>query len=135
MYKRQIQGHGTHGKLAFEEYCVQAAHALAASLETPNNRITRYDETYEKKVDDDKNTNASSAPVVTDLVVKKHDSDSVENEQDSKEADGDYLANILAGDYSTIPAEILPTLIEPLENFLEYARDIVNDGKKEASSE
>jgi diguanylate cyclase (GGDEF)-like protein len=130
-----IQGHGTHGKLAFEEYCVQAAHALAASLETPNNRITRYDETYEKKVDDEKNTNASSARVVTDLVVRKHDSDSVENDQDSKEVDGDYLANILTGDYSTIPAEILPTLIEPLENFLEYARDTVNDGKKEASSE
>ncbi|MBT8438137.1 MAG: diguanylate cyclase, partial [Gammaproteobacteria bacterium] len=130
-----IQGHGTHGKLAFEEYCVQAAHALATSLETPNKRITRYDETYEKKVDDEKSTNASLAPVVADFVDKKHDPDSVENNQDSKEVDGDYLANILAGDYNKIPAEILPTLIEPLEIFLEYARDTVKDGKKEASSE
>jgi diguanylate cyclase (GGDEF)-like protein len=130
-----IQGHGTHGKLAFEEYCVQAAHALATSLETPNNRIIRYDETYEKKVDDEKNTNASSAPVVTDFVVKKHDPDRVENNQASKELDEDYLASILAGDYNTIPADILPTLIETLEDFLEYARNTVKDGQKEASSE
>ena len=125
-----IQGHGTHGKLAFDEYCVQAAHALATSLETPNKRITRYDETYEKKVDDEKSTNASSAPIVADFVDKKHDSDSVENNQDSKEVDGDYLASILAGDYNTIPAEFLPTLIEPLEIFIEYARDTVKNSKE-----
>lgn len=130
-----IQGHGTHGKLAFEEYCVQAAHALATSLETPNRRITRYDETYEKKVDDEKNTNASSAPIVADFVDKKRDPGSADNNQDSNQVDGDYLTNILAGDYTTIPAEILPTLIEPLEIFLEYARNTVKHGKKEASSE
>jgi len=125
-----VQGHGTAGKLAFEEYCVQAAHALATSLETSNKRITRYDETYEKKVDDEKNTNTSSAPIVADFVDKKHDPDSVDNNQESKEVDGDYLANILAGDYNNIPVEILPTLIEPLEIFLEYARDTVKDSKE-----
>ena len=55
-------------KLGFEDYCTFASHALATSLDTPNKRIVRYDETYEKKIDDDKGSYAFSTPSVADTV-------------------------------------------------------------------
>jgi hypothetical protein len=46
------------------------------------------------------------------------------------DAFGDFFSGILSGDYSNIPTEFLPTLIEPLENFLQYAHAALQQGKK-----
>jgi len=107
--------------LTFEEYCAHASHALAASLDTPNKQITTYDETYEKKIDVEKGCYTSSTPEITDTV---------DDEQDSTDAFGDFFSSIMTGDYSNIPVEFLPSLIEPLEKFLEYAHATVNDDQK-----
>jgi diguanylate cyclase (GGDEF)-like protein len=108
-------------KHGFEEYCIQAAHALATSLDTDNKRIVRYDETYEKKLDDDKETYTFSTPATVTPV---------ESDEASMDAFGDFFSGILSGDYSNIPTEFLPTLIEPLENFLQYAHAALQQGKK-----
>jgi hypothetical protein len=108
-------------KLDFEEYCVQAAQALATSLDTSNKRIIRYDETYEKKLDDDKGAYTFSTPSTVTPV---------ESDEASIDAFGDFFSDILSGDYSNIPTEFLPTLIEPLENFLQYAHSALQDVKK-----
>ncbi|MGD2053948.1 MAG: response regulator [Gammaproteobacteria bacterium] len=108
-------------KLDFEEYCVQAARALATSLDTSNKRIIRYDETYEKKLDDDKGAYTFSTPSTVTPV---------ESDEASIDAFGDFFSDILSGDYSNIPTEFLPTLIEPLENFLQYAHSALQDVKK-----
>ena len=107
--------------LDFVDYCIHASHALATSLDTPNKRITRYDETYEKKIGDEKGCYTSSPPEATDTV---------DDEQDSTDAFGEFFSSIMAGDYSNIPAEFLPPLMEPLEKFLEYAQAIINDDQK-----
>jgi len=110
-------------RLSFEEYCVQAAHALAASLETPNNCIIRYDETYEKKVYDDKGSYALSNPALAIADAAGHEQDQM--------AELDYfLSSVLAGNFSNIPTESLPFLIEPLESFLEYAHAAMRADKK-----
>jgi diguanylate cyclase (GGDEF)-like protein len=128
---------------AFEDYCVLASHALAGSLETPNKRITRYDETYEKNVSDEPDkTPITKADVVDtkDTVQDAHDFSTVEvtqtvdEERDSVDAFTEFFSCILTGNYRTIPVEFLPSLIEPLENFLEYAHATVNDDKQ-ASAE
>jgi diguanylate cyclase (GGDEF)-like protein len=108
-------------KTGFEEYCVRAAQALATSLDTDNKRIIRYDETYEKKLDDEKSTYTFTTPSTASTV---------ESEEESIDAFGDFFSGILSGDYSSIPAEFLPTLIEPLENFLQYAHAALQDVKK-----
>ena len=128
---------------AFEDYCVLASHALAGSLETPNNRITRYDETYEKKLSDesdrepvtkadvgDTEDNAQNAYNYSTVEV----SQTVDDEQDSEDAFIEFFSCILTGNYRSIPVEFLPSLIEPLENFLEYAHATINDDKQ-ASAE
>ena len=102
-------------KVAFEEYCVHAAHALAASLETPNKRIIKYDETAENKLGDAQSSNALAAQ--SDL-------------QESKDAYAEYLAGIMEADYNRIPLELVPTFIEPLESFLEYAQAVALESKK-----
>ncbi len=108
-------------KLAFEEYCVNAAHALAASLETSNRRIVRYDETYEKMIGDNQSTHTLSS----------HEfAGSTDNEQDIVEVYTEYFSSILGGDYSNIPPEHLPMLIEQLESFFEYAHTVIQDDKK-----
>lgn len=107
--------------LGFEDYCVHASHALATSLDTPNKRITRYDETYEKKIGDEKGSYTSSIPENTDTL---------DGEQDSTDAFGEFFSSIMAGDYSNIPAEFLPPLMEPLEKFLEYAQATIKDNHK-----
>jgi diguanylate cyclase (GGDEF)-like protein len=108
-------------KLSFEQYCVQAAQALATSLDDQNNRIIRYDETYEKKLDDEQGAYAFTTPAV---------SDTVQSDEESADAFGDFFTGILSGDYSNIPTEFLPTLIEPLESFLEYAHATLQQNKK-----
>jgi two-component system cell cycle response regulator len=107
--------------LGFEDYCVHASHALATSLDTPNKRITRYDETYEKKIGDEKGSYTSSPPRLTDTVV---------SDQNSTNVFGEFFASIMAGDYSNIPAEFLPSMIEPLDKFLQYAQATVDDNQK-----
>ena len=124
---------------SFEDYCVLASHALTASLETPNKRIIRYDETYEKKVSDE----SASTPITKSDIAKTEDNvqdthdfstadvtNTVEDEQDSADAFTEFFSCILTGNYRTIPVEFLPSLIEPLENFLEYAHATVNDEKQ-----
>ena len=112
-------------KLGFEDYCTFASHALATSLDTPNKRIVRYDETYEKKIDDDKGSYAFSTPSVADTV---------DEEQETTEAFADFFSCILSGNYQKIPTEFLPPLIAQLEEFLEYARTAV-DGQQKMSGE
>lgn len=110
-------------KLSFEEYCVQATQALATSLESKNHRIIRYDETYEKKVGDEKGTYAFTTPAVVNTA---------ESDEESIDAFGDFFSGILSGDYSSIPTDFLPALIEPLESFLEYAHAALKQDRKAA---
>jgi diguanylate cyclase (GGDEF)-like protein len=110
-------------KLSFEQYCVQAAQALATSLESRDNRVIRYDETYEKKLDDEKNAYTFTTPAIAKTA---------ESDKESIDAIGDFFSGILSGDYSSIPTEFLPTLIEPLENFLEYAHAALQENKRAA---
>jgi|GEM_PF-1127999 len=107
--------------LEFEAYCAQAVHALTASLDSPNRRITRYDETYEKKIDDDKGSYTFTTPQVTEDVAE---------EDEATDAFADFFSCILSGNYEKIPAEFLPPLIGQLEEFLEYARAAVEGDKK-----
>jgi diguanylate cyclase (GGDEF)-like protein len=108
-------------QLDFDDYCVRASQALATSLETPNGRITRYDETYEKKVDDEKGSYAFSTPQVTEEVAE---------EDEATDAFAEFFSCILSGDYKKIPVEFLPPLIEQLEEFLEYAHAMVESDHK-----
>ena len=107
--------------LDFEDYCVYALHALTTSLETPNRRITRYDETYEKKLDDDKGSYTFSTPEVAETI---------EEEDEATDAFADFFSCILSGNYEKIPVEFLPALITQLEEFLEYAHTAVGDSQK-----
>lgn len=107
--------------LDFEDYCVHASHALTTSLETPNRRITRYDETYEKKVGDDKGSYTFSTPEVAETI---------EEEDEATDAFADFFSCILSGNYEKIPVEFLPALITQLEEFLEYAHGAVDDSQK-----
>ena len=113
-------------QLKFEDYCKYASHALATSLDTPNHRITRYDETYEKKLGDDiktgedKGSYAFSTPEVPE----------VDDEDDSADAFADFFSCVLSGDYQKIPVEFLPPLISQLEDFLEFAHSAIEDNKK-----
>lgn len=99
--------------LTFGEYCIQAAHALRMSLENRNNRIIRFDETYEKKVMDESRRDRerlAAEPFAATEAKPKSD------------GFGDIFADILVGEYSKIPASYLATLIEPLEKFIAYAK-------------
>ncbi len=108
-------------KLGFDDYCTHAVHALATSLDTPNRRIVRYDETYEKKIVDDKESYSFSTPAAADTI---------DEDQEANEAFADFFSCILSGDYQKIPVEFLPSLIAQLEEFLEYARSAVEGGQK-----
>lgn len=109
------------GSLNFEDYCVQAAHALQMSVESPNYRIVRYDETYEKKVQDEKEASIKPGNTVTDK--QAYDDASIEDF-------GNFLSSILAGNFSEIPAEFLSSMINPLEDFLAYAREQAQQQRK-----
>jgi diguanylate cyclase (GGDEF)-like protein len=118
--------------LTFEEYCVLASHALAASLDTPNKRITRYDETYEKKIADDTETVTAETlePENADAKEPRALSTPADSDKDATDAFGNFFSCILRGDYSAIPIEFLPSLIEPLENFITYAHATIEEDKK-----
>jgi two-component system cell cycle response regulator len=108
-------------KKAFEEYCVHAAHALEASLKTSNKRIVRYDEAFDNRIDGKKVSHAFSP----------HESaESTRNKQFLMGVNAEYISSILGGDYSNIPVEQLPSLIESLENFFGYALAATQDNKK-----
>lgn len=107
-------------KIAFEEYCVHAAHALAASLETPNRRIVRYDETHEKRIENKNNSHPVSIHAYADMTDHEHG---------AMDAYAQYFSSILRGDYSNIPHESLPSLIEPLESFFEFAHSAMQQNK------
>ncbi len=111
--------------LDFEDFCEFASQALATSLESPNSRITRYDETYEKKVVDETGSYTFSTPEV---------SETIEEEDEVTDAFAEFFSCILSGDYKKIPAEFLPPLIAQLEEFLEYAHATV-DGSQKISGE
>ena len=112
---------GGSEKLGFEDYCKYAAQALETSLETQNKRITRFDETYEKKLGDEKESYTFSTPAATEMV-----------EEDEEAADdfADFFSCILSGDYEKIPVEFLPPLIAQMEDFLEFANATVAGDKK-----
>jgi len=99
-------------KIAFEEYCVHAAHALESSLKTSNKRIVRYDEEYDSKIEDKNASHAFASDVSAET---SHDS------QFLKGLNAEYISSILGGDYSNIPVEQLPSLIESMEDFFGYA--------------
>lgn len=107
--------------LTFGEYCIQAAHALRMSLENRNNRIVRFDETYEKNVMDESGHGSEADLLAADAYPVTPEC------TPASDGFGDILANILIGDYSRIPASCLATLIEPLEKFLVYARTANQD--------
>ena len=111
--------------LEFKDYCIQSALALKMSRETENHPTVRYDETYEKQFED------------LTVVVE---SNKVEDEavDASLEVFGEFFSGILVGDYSGIPDSYLPNLIDPIDKFLEYARDKTepaSDSEGDAASE
>ncbi len=107
-------------KIAFEEYCVHAAHALEASLKTSNKRIVRYDEAFNNTIDDKNVSHAFSA---------EETAESADNGHYLMGINAEYISGILGGDYSNIPVEQLPSLIESLENFFGYALAATQDNK------
>ena len=108
-------------KIAFEEYCVHAAHALEASLKTPIKRIVRYDEAYDNKTGDEK---------VSQDFSSHESAETDDNGQYLMGINAEYISSILGGDYSNIPVEQLPSLIESMENFFGYALAATQDNKK-----
>jgi diguanylate cyclase (GGDEF)-like protein len=110
-------------KIAFEEYCVHAAHALAASLKTANKRVVRYDETFERLTG-----NSSGLHLLKD----PQSNDDVDHEHDMAYMCTEYFPGILAGDYSHIPNECLSSLVGPLESFIEYAHTAIQADVKAA---
>ncbi len=109
--------------LTFKDYCVQAALALRTSLETAKHPVVRYDETYEKQFENLPDT----------LEVQQAEDDDA-NGDAALEEFGEFFSGILMGDYSAIPQSYIPTLIEPLEKFLDYAHELRNpDVHKKAS--
>ena len=111
--------------MIFEEYCVHAAHALETSLKTSNKRIVRYDEKYDNSIDDKMTLHACSPD---------ESAEPTHNEQYLMGVNAEYISSILGGDYSNIPVEQLPSLIESLENFFGYALEATL-GNKKASCE
>jgi diguanylate cyclase (GGDEF)-like protein len=108
-------------KIAFEEYCVHAAHALEASLKTSNKRIVRYDEAFDKRIENEK---------VSHAFLSHESAECSHTEQFLMDVDAEYISSILGGDYSNIPVEHLPSLIESLENFFGYALEATQKKKK-----
>ncbi|MBT8129612.1 MAG: response regulator [Gammaproteobacteria bacterium] len=110
-------------KIAFEEYCVHAAHALAASLKTANKRVVRYDETFERITGDSGGLH---------LLQDPQSNDDADHEHDMAYMCTEYFPGILAGDYSQIPHECLSSLVGPLESFIEYAHTVIQADVKAA---
>ena len=112
--------------LTFSQYCIQAQHALNMSLDSRNSHIVRFDETYEKKV--------QSEPVHEKIGFKRDLANTQKEKVHILEADdiSETFSDILAGEYSKIPASALSEMIEPLEKFLEHARAVckIDDMKK-----
>lgn len=104
--------------LTFGEYCIQSQHALNMSLESRKCHIVRFDETYEKKVQNEsvheKNRNNRDSGKTQKEAIRIFESD------DFSEA----VSDILIGDYSSIPQSALSEAIAPLKKFLEHARDV-----------
>jgi diguanylate cyclase (GGDEF)-like protein len=113
--------------LTFGEYCIQAQHALNMSLESRKNHIVRFDETYEKAI---QNETSCKQPKYKRDATKAH-----KKEINISDADhfNNMFSDILIGDYSNISASIMEEIIEPLEMFLKYAKSIrTNTGVKKA---
>jgi hypothetical protein len=81
------------------------------SLESAKHPIVRYDETYENPFED----------LPGSMEVNQVEADSADTDNALEEF-GEFFSGILTGDYSVIPRSYVPTLIEPLESFLDYAR-------------
>lgn len=113
-------GEAENEYLTFGEYCIQAQHALNMSLESRKNYVIRFDETYEKKFQNESSHKQSKHNC---SFVKKKDEEinTVEISDYS-----DMLSDILLGDYDKISASSLATIVEPLEKFLAYAKAVNN---------
>ena len=104
--------------LTFGEYCIQAQHALNMSLESGISRIFRFDETYEKTLEKEQ------LPEKRKSRRRAGKADGNELSVSSLSSIDVSLSDILTGDYSKIPASALSEIIEPLEEFLGYARGV-----------
>ena len=104
--------------LTFGEYCIQAQHALNMSLESRKNHIVRFDETYEKTVQNE--------PTHNQATHKRNVAETHKNEMNISETDSinSMFSDILIGDYSNISASSMVEAIEPLERFLKHAKNI-----------
>jgi diguanylate cyclase (GGDEF)-like protein len=104
--------------LTFGEYCIQAQHALNMSLESRNNHIVRFDETYEKTVQDES--------VYEQPRDKREVASTKKKEIQLSERDdvNKLFTDILKGDYSNISTSTMTEMIEPLEKFLQHARTV-----------
>ena len=104
--------------LTFGEYCIQARHALNMSIESRNNKIVRFDETYEKTVQNE--------PLPKQSKYKRGDAKTQKQEIRISEVNdfNNTFSDILIGDYCNIPAASMIEIIEPLEKFLKHAKSI-----------
>ena len=102
------------GALNFEDYCVHASHALATSLDSPNRRITRYDETYEKKLSEETDSNTAPPTQVAGTADNKQDAytystpqiaDAVDDEQSAMDAFSDFFSCLLVGPLFLVPSK------------------------------
>ena len=105
-----ISGTADEQQYGFKDICLQAAMALHASRQTEGHPVVRYDARHNKLAEGSPgklNINMPEQELVHDAIAL--------------EEFGDFFTGILLGDYSGIPQDYIPSLIAPLENFLEYA--------------
>ena len=95
--------------LTFGEYCIQSQHALNMSIESRNSHIVRFDETYEKKVQNEsvheKNRNHRNLGKTQKEAIGIFETDDF----------SETFSDILIGDNSSIPESALSEVIEPLK--------------------
>lgn len=104
---------GRDGYQDFNKLHLQAEHALQMSLEQPAVPIVRYDETYEKHCIEEQRAYNTELKEPEDKVVP---SDEVLKMKK-------YFTSIMSGDFDKVPAYYVEAMVEPLQNFLEYAYD------------
>lgn len=103
---------GSGGEFVFDTLRTEAKSALQMSLEDPDTRVVRFDETYENRCIEDERSSEIKREKAATKVKESRINDSELSQ---------YLASVLTGDFKKIPANYVETMIEPLQNFLEYA--------------
>jgi diguanylate cyclase (GGDEF)-like protein len=98
-------------QLTLDDLRLQAGQALEMSLEQPGAPVVRYDETYEKQCIE---SEYAKEIELEKLAKQDHRLDDVS--EMSK-----CFASIMSRDFDKIPAASMEAMIEPLQDFLEYA--------------